>query len=173
MAIEKWHFQHRDGHTTQKVKKIVVSKTHFIKNYWSDFNKKNFDVKIEGIRILESYSNSIYTYLVGFWQVSSCDHVISAQETFHFLEALLFISSSDLLRGFGLCLFSVTSSKHWILLVTTPTWTYINISSGLTNLNWKWKDIDQNVQKSEVLEKVPFHFDINLFSERLGQFFFR
>ena len=66
MAIKKWHFQHRDGHTTQKVKKIVVSKTHFIKKYWSDFNKKNFDVKIEGIRILESYSNSIYTYLVGF-----------------------------------------------------------------------------------------------------------
>ena len=66
MAIKKWHFQHRDGHTTQKVKKIVVSKTHFIKKYWSDFNKKNFDVKIEGIWILESYSNSIYTYLVGF-----------------------------------------------------------------------------------------------------------
>ena len=101
-------------------------------------------------------------------------HLISAQETFHFLEAfLLFISSSDLPRGFGLCLFPVTSSKHWIPLVTTPTWTYINISSGLTNLNWKWKDIDQNVQKSEVLEKVPFHFDINLFWERLGQFSFR
>ena len=52
MAIKNWHFQHRDGHTTQKVKKIVVSKTHFIKKYWSDFNKKNFDVKIEGIWIL-------------------------------------------------------------------------------------------------------------------------
>ena len=64
-------------------------------------------------------------------------------------------------------LFPVTSSKriHWIPLVITPTWTY-NISSGLTNLNWKWKYIDQNVQKPEVLEKIPFHFDINLFSER-------
>ena len=91
---------------------------------------------------------------------------------FHFPEAfLLFISSSDLPRGVGLCLFPVTSSKriHWIPLVITPTWTY-NISSGLTNLNWKWKYIDQNVQKPEVLEKIPLHFDINLFSERLEQF---
>ena len=86
---------------------------------------------------------------------------------FHFPEAfLLFISSSDLPRGVGLCLFPVTSLKriHWIPLVITPNSTYI--SSGLTNLNWKWKDIDQSVQKSEVLEKIPFHFDINLFSER-------
>ena len=100
--------------------------------------------------------------------------ISSAYETFHFPEAfLLFISSSDLPRGVGLCLFPVTSLKriHWIPLVITPNSTYI--SSGLTNLNWKWKDIDQSVQKSEVLEKIPFHFDINLFSERLGQFFFR
>ena len=27
-GYKKWHFEHRDGHTTQKVKKIVVSKTH-------------------------------------------------------------------------------------------------------------------------------------------------
>ena len=81
-------------------------------------------------------------------------HLISAQETFHFLEAfLLFISSSDLPRGFGLCLFPVTSSKHWIPLVTTPTWTYINISSGLTNLNWKWKEntfIFNNIGKNKI-----------------------
>ena len=51
---------------------------------------------------------------------------------------------------------------HWIPLVITPTWTY-NISWGLTNLNWKY--IDQNVQKPEVLEKIPFHFDIPYFRE--------
>ena len=52
MAIEKWHF-HRDGHTTQKVKKIVVSKTYFIKKNCPDLFEDNFDVELEGNWILE------------------------------------------------------------------------------------------------------------------------
>ena len=46
-GYKKWHFEHRDGHTTQKVKKIVVSETQFIKKNCPDLSKSNFDVKIE------------------------------------------------------------------------------------------------------------------------------
>ena len=53
-GYKKWQFQHRDGHTTQKVKKIVVSKTHLVKKNCPYLSKSNFDVKIEENCTLEN-----------------------------------------------------------------------------------------------------------------------
>ena len=48
-ATQKWHFQHRDRHATQK----VVSDLLFIKKYCPDLFEDNFDVELEGNWILE------------------------------------------------------------------------------------------------------------------------